>query len=406
MTESEQQAIEFFNAGLAHMRSGRLADARACYEQALAIRPGYVQARHNLAVLLDDLGEHAAAEIQFRAAIAADPNAAEPWAGFAGNQRMRGRLGPARQAYEHALALRVEFPAVRWNLALIDLAEARFADGWMNYLFRPTVDRASAPLVELPQDLHGTVIDIVDEQGLGDALFFLRLAPMLRARGAAIRFEPDPRLAGIVSRMQDFGTVPSNARTIRVALGDLPYLLGIEICPQPLIVEPLANSIMKISAALAAAGPKPYTAVTWRAGQRAEGYLFKDIPIAKLGSCFRRGRGTLISIQRAPLPGEREQLEEAAGRPVVDFSAYNEDLEDMLALMSLVTEYVGVSNTNMHLRAATGNRGHVLIPNPAEYRWMAAGNESPWFPGFRLYRQLPTASWDDALKHLEDDLQS
>jgi hypothetical protein len=411
MTETEQQAIESYNAGLAHMRAGRLAEARVCYEHALAIRPRYGRAHHNLAAVLDDLGAHESAEAHFRAAIAADPNAAEPWAGLAGNQRLRGRLGAARQAYEHALGLRVEFPTARWNLALIDLAEGKFAAGWMNYLFRPTVDRKAAPLVELPSDLSGTVIEIVDEQGLGDALFFLRFAPLLRARGAAIRYHADPRLAGIVSRMLEFGTASPNAGTIRVALGDLPYLLNVETCPPPLSVPVLADRNAALAARLREAGPPPYVGLTWRAGQRTEGFLFKEVPLEPLGRAVAETSGTLVSVQRNPQPGDHAQLEQATGRKIADLSSHNDDLEDMLALMHLLDDYVGVSNTNIHLRAATGTCGRVLIPNPAEYRWMAAGNTSPWFAGFHLYRQAPDGptsekSWDAALTRLAGDLQS
>ncbi|HEX9782720.1 MAG TPA: hypothetical protein VGA56_08320 [Opitutaceae bacterium] len=35
----------------------------------------------------------------------------------------------------------------------------------------------------------------------------------------------------------------------------------------------------------------------------------------------------------------------------------NEDLEDMLALLAVVDDYVGASNTNMHLRASAGRTG-------------------------------------------------
>lgn len=406
MTETEQEATDLYNAALAHMRAGQWADARAGYERALALRPGYVQARHNLAVLLDDLGEHDAAELHFRAAIAASPNAAEPWVGFAGNQRARGRLGAARQAYEHALDLRVEFPVARWNLALIDLAEGKFAAGWMNYLFRPTVDRKAAPLVQLPQDLSDTVIEIVDEQGLGDVLFFLRFAPMLRARGAAIRFAPDPRLAAIVSRMLDFGAAPADAPIIRVALGDLPYVLSAETVPPALSVPALVDRQAALAAKLRDIGPAPYIGLTWRAGQRTEGFLFKEVPLDALGHAVAQTSGTLVSVQRHPQADEHVWLEQATGRTIVDLSSHNDDLEDMLALMHLLDDYIGVSNTNMHLRAATGRPARVLVANPADYRWMATGLHSPWFPDFPVYRQSPDGSWDTALTRLTSDLSA
>ncbi len=58
----------------------------------------------------------------------------------------------------------------------------------------------------------------------------------------------------------------------------------------------------------------------------------------------------------------------------------------------------------MHLRAGAGRTTRVLVPCPAEWRWMAAGDESPWFPGFRIYRQSLDGGWDAALSALRADL--
>ena len=87
-----------------------------------------------------------------------------------------------------------------------------------------------------------------------------------------------------------------------------------------------------------------------------------------------------------------------------DFSAWNEELESMLALLALLDEYVGVSNTNMHLRAAVGKGARVLVPTPAEWRWRQSGRQSPWFPGFSIYRQSLQGRWNAALVELARDL--
>jgi hypothetical protein len=90
---------------------------------------------------------------------------------------------------------------------------------------------------------------------------------------------------------------------------------------------------------------------------------------------------------------------------VHDLSATNDDLERMLALLAVLDEYVGVSNTNMHLRAGIGLTARVLVPHPPEFRWMAAGDRSPWFPGFGVYRQRVDRDWTEALARLAADLR-
>jgi hypothetical protein len=97
-------------------------------------------------------------------------------------------------------------------------------------------------------------------------------------------------------------------------------------------------------------------------------------------------------------------MEQALGARVHDLSDLNDDLEAMLALLEVIDEYVGVSNTNTHLRACAGKTARVLVPAPAEWRWMAAGRYSPWFPGFPVYRQGVDGDWRAALDELARDL--
>ena len=132
--------------------------------------------------------------------------------------------------------------------------------------------------------------------------------------------------------------------------------------------------------------------------------LFKTLDITQLGAALKPFRGTFLALQRNPAPGEIATLEHAIGARVHDLSDLNEDLEGMLALLEVIDEYVGVSNTNTHLRARAGNTARVLVPAPAEWRWMAAGRYSPWFPGFPVYRQANDGDWRAALDVLAHDL--
>ena len=76
----------------------------------------------------------------------------------------------------------------------------------------------------------------------------------------------------------------------------------------------------------------------------------------------------------------------------------------MLALVDALDDYVCVSNLNVQLRAARGRASRVLVPLPIEFRWMAVGDESPWFPGTPVYRQTADGVWDQAFAALQRDL--
>jgi hypothetical protein len=123
-----------------------------------------------------------------------------------------------------------------------------------------------------------------------------------------------------------------------------------------------------------------------------------------LGLALRNVPGTLLALQRQPAPGEIQQFSDAIARPLYDFSRSNDDLEEMLALLCVIDDYVGVSNTNMHLRAGVGYGARVLVPHPPEWRWMWSGERSPWFPRFALYREAPGGGWHRAIAALAADL--
>jgi hypothetical protein len=268
----------------------------------------------------------------------------------------------------------------------------------------------------LPRDLAGQTLWLRKDQGLGDELFFLRFAPALKRRGAHVIYQAGAKIAALLRRPPVLGTtldevidedapIPEAARVLSV--GDLPFALGPKSeTPPPLALTPLPEASGDIAARLAALGPAPYIAVTWRAGTLENSGLYKASPPSALAAAVAPLPGTLLSVQRLPAEGETAAFAAAAGRPVHDLSALNDDLEAMLALMAALDDYVAVSNTNLHLRAAAGRSSRVLVPMPAEWRWLAAGDESPWFPGTRIYRQAASGAWDDAFARLSADLIS
>jgi hypothetical protein len=254
---------------------------------------------------------------------------------------------------------------------------------------------------------------LIHDQGLGDELFFLRFAPQLKARGAWLAYLPGEKLRPIVQRLSCIDRVLDDSEVqddaaFRSLVGDLPLLLDMDEAakiPPPLPLPALAEHIAPMRARLAALGPPPYVGVTWRAGSKdKKNMLFKECPLSELATILKDLPGTVLVLQRLPQPGEIESFSQALGRAAYDLSALNDDLEQMLALLSLLDDYVGVSNTNMHLMAGLGKTARVLVPHPPEWRWMAAGEESPWFRGFKVYRQALDRDWREAFERLRRDL--
>jgi tetratricopeptide (TPR) repeat protein len=399
--------------GVAHTEAGRIDAALTAFDNALAA-PGLgdgakAELLMNRATALHTAARWTEALSDLQAATALSPGLTAAWRNMAKPLIALGRVAEADAACTRALTLDPASDLVRYERAFARLLTGDIAGGFDDYRARPTVDRAkfSKPARPLPNDLTGRRLRLATEQGLGEHLFFLRYAPLLVARGAELATEVDPKLRGVIEDHPALGRLIDRDEPTpdfeTVAIGDLPFLLGNSTAPAPLVLRPDPATCRDIGARLATLGPAPYVALTWRAGIQDGKSLSKTIPLEALAAPFRGVRATLVSIQRGPAPGETDDLARSIGHPVHDLSGLNDDLARMMALLALVDDYIGVSNTNMHLRAGLGLPARVLVPHPPEFRWLAAGDRSPWFPAFRLYRAAANG-WDEASARLAADL--
>ncbi|MBT6117972.1 MAG: tetratricopeptide repeat protein [Rhodospirillaceae bacterium] len=409
-----ERADHWLALGAAAIRAGAGDRAVAACRAATAGAPAEPGAWNNLGIALHQNGASAEALTAYDRALALDPGFAEAHANRGIALKAAGAFEDALAAFDQAIALRSDHASARQSRALTALSLGRFDQAWADYRWRPGANRQGNPRPDtpLPARLDGRRVLVLRDQGLGDELFFLRFANALTIRGAEVVYEAHPKIASILDRALSIATVvsadhaPDGADHV-VSVGDLPFLLGPDPgLPPPLRLAPLKSKIARAEQALAAFGPPPWIGVTWRAGSKGPEKLGKMAPPGTLGRALRGRPGTIVAVQRNPRAGDLAALENALGRSVADLAAWNEDLEAMLGLMDRLDDYVCVSNTNLHLRAGCGKTCRVLVPHPPEFRWLSQGSETPWFPGFSVYRQSVDGDWRTAFESLAAALHS
>src|SRR5438105_6972018 len=409
LKERPGYAQAHYNLGKVYRKLGELPEAERCYLRARQLDPGKTQAENNLGALYSRQGRYRDALPFLAEARAATPddetvaiNIAIALLATSGADVAIHELSAFAQSHPDAAAVHAE-------LGRLLLAEGRFAEGWHEYAWRNR--RAPLPV----PDITAKRVQLLPDQGLGDHLFFLRFAAKLRARAAHVAFACPAKLRGLLEGNPVLDDLHDAANfDVAMPLGDLPRVLGEAGTPPPLPVRVEAVRVAAWRERLIALGPPPYLGVTWRAGAargdaaefaaRGEDPLSKEIDLRALACAVSNWQGTLLILQRLPVRGEKDSFCKALGRRAHDLSAANDDLGDMAALLSLIDEYVGVSNTNMHIRAGVGKTARVLVPYPPEFRWMLVGDEVPWFPRFRVYRQSPAHDWKAALQPLRVEL--
>ena len=392
-----------FSAGLLHAERGEWGRAAERFRAVLALQPGQPEAQLQLAIALGRDGRHEEAEAAFVQALATNPSHAGVIRAFGQYAASRGNFRRAASLFAESARLEPDDAGLSMYLAQCELHLGRWAPAWAAYARRPSRQQFQPYLPPAPSALRGARVTVVGEQGLGDVLFFLRWAPLLREAGATLEFAGEPRLNSLLARTGLFESLEASAdsATMPVLVADLPALFS-DVDPlarAALRIAPLPDRLARWESTLQSLGPRPWIGASWRAGTShdvAANALSKQVPVDALFAALAKTKGTLIALQRGATAAELDAATRAAGRPVHDLSRANEDLEDLLAVVTLLDRHVAVSSTTMHLAASAGAVADVLVPFPPEWRWRLDGN-SPWFPGFRVHRQGMDGDWSAAL---------
>ncbi len=422
--------------GRAQQQIGLVAEAEMNLLQAFIAAPEHENAACNLVAFYDLEGMAQASRQILEAALPRHPDSVRLHYNLGTQLSECGDTVRAIALLTKALALAPSHAASHQNIALSYLRSGQLRQGWEHYAWRPTGQAAQvsatadwAPRVaRLPESLAGKEIVLQGEQGLGDELFFLRFLPALKARGAYVTYRPcNAKLVSLLIQLQSQGlidrllpceaTLPDTSQPVLV--GDLAWALGATDAndyPPSLRFDVDSTAAARWQTQFVClTHPRPRLGMTWRAGSapgtqadaKGHRWLQKEVPLPALLDLLAPLAVDVVVLQRNPEPHEMAQIHARLGAlRVLDASGFDQDLNELLALLSLLDGLVGVSNTNVHLMAALGKGGDVLVPSPAEFRWQEMGATSPWFAGFRVWRQNPNGDWAVVLTALQAALQA
>ena len=81
------------------------------------------------------------------------------------------------------------------------------------------------------------------------------------------------------------------------------------------------------------------------------------------------------------------------------------DFSDTAAAMSHLDLIISPDTAVAHLAGALGRPIWLLLPHVAEWRWLMARDDSPWYPTMRLFRQHTRGDWTEAIGRMAADLK-
>ncbi len=224
-----------FNLAKGLVDLGHDDDAQTAYETLLRLNPRHLTGLYNLANQHFRGEAFAAAVVLFERLVEHSPEHLEGWINLGMTQKALGRLDDAEASYQRALSLDPDSVEAHWNLANLLLLQSRWLEGFAEYEWR--LKRAEAPKPDWPNpaqtaaDFDGNRVLLWSEQGVGDAIQFLRYAADVAKRAQSVGVYCQPGLRRLAESCQGVDEAigvgdPLPAFDVHAPLCSLPHLLG------------------------------------------------------------------------------------------------------------------------------------------------------------------------------------
>ncbi|MFO1307118.1 MAG: glycosyltransferase family 9 protein [Burkholderiales bacterium] len=328
-------------------------------------------------------------------------------------------LGRTREGAELLLTRLPRAPVVRGHqqLATAALALGDFAIGWPQLEHRWLEGPVAAvrPSHALPpwkgQALHGKTLLVRAEQGIGDTIQFSRYLPMLRERGARTLFVPLEGMEAFATRFAGIDRCVGRDVDVRgidfyIDLMSIPGVVGttLETIPPVAPPGPAPGSVRARWAARMRGLSGRRIGLVWAGRPEHPRDRERSIPFERLAPLFAIAGLQWVSLQKgAPA---RQAAAERRPATFVDLDPELATLDDTAEAILHLDLVVSVDTSVAHLAATLGKPVWMLVPTPADCRWLEDRNDSPWYPGMRLFRQSAAGHWGDPIEQLARALRA
>jgi len=405
-----QDADALFQRGNLALCDGKLLDALLDFERVLAIDANHRAARNNLGNALLALNRTEEALNCYDRVLASNPDDVSAWFNRGNALQQLNQLHEALDCFAHTMQLRPDLAEARMEMAHCLLRAGEYSAGWP-YLEARWQTAQMAPLrlsSNAPQwsgeALKGKSILLWAEQGLGDAIQFSRFVPEVAAHAKRTYLRCPRSLHGLFQQLDPLVKLlteeePLPAHDLHCPLMSLPLALGKTLQNLNAPAAYLHAPAERIAHWKNRLGPnsRPRIGICWHGRQQGTRNVTRDMPLTALQPLLALD-AEFVVVQKEISDADNATLAIQPNVRIIGPSL--DDLADTAALMSCLDLVVSVDTVIAHLAGAIGRPCHLLLRSFGEWRWLAAGTQSPWYPSLRLYRQECLGDWSTPVASL------
>jgi Flp pilus assembly protein TadD len=423
--ESVQQALKLepgnpeFNSNLSSifLEQEEYEEAERAARASLAVEPDRADAHHNLGIALARQYAEVEAIRHLNRAIELAPRNAKAYCDLATSICDQGRLDEALELYKQAQTINPTLGIARFGLAILQLTKGDFANGWINYEARKVTPELHASTHEplAPnwngESLQGKRLLVCSEQGLGDILQFVRFVPRLLEMGAYISLEAPPELSGLLKDTQwpveliTMAEAEHENFDFECSLLSIPKVLKITVEDLPGAIAYLKSNPDKLAYWQEKLGERhrPRIGLCWAGSATHKNDHNRSIEAELFSRLCVAIDADFISLQRDPYENELQDFS-SQGIQLINWTDEFFNLAETAALVDCLDLVISVDTVIAHLAGGLGKTTWTLIPYVPDWRWLERREDSPWYPGMRLFRQASLGNWESVITQVRTEL--
>jgi tetratricopeptide (TPR) repeat protein len=360
------------------------------FDRALELGLGHAEFLVNRGIALHDLGRIGEAVASYDAALAAEPGYQLARFHRALARLIEQRFELAWDDYEARLVLPVvparHFDYPQWN----------------------------------GEELGGRNLLILAEQGLGDEIMFASCFAELISRAQHCVIDCSPKLAPIFARSFPLAIVHGGSQfdgpawltglprpDFQIRAGSLPRLLRPNLSAFPRHQGYLAADAQKVQGwrdRLAARGRGLKVGVSWRGGTAQSRGGLRSLKLDELAPIFAVPGVHFVSLQYDAGSEEVAAYCARSGQTLEYVAEAIEDYDETAALVAALDLVVSACTAVIHLSGALATPVWVMAPLVPEWRYGIRGVSMPWYPGNRVLRQTAPGDWSGVIGRVAVEL--
>jgi tetratricopeptide (TPR) repeat protein len=435
-------AVYYYNLGYILALSGEIDRAIEAYKESLSLKPDYAEAINNLGLILYDQDKIEESIILFQQAIRSKPGFTKAYYNLGNAFQAIGNPQAAIGAFNQVLKIIPDSAETRFNRSLSLLLTGNYEEGWVEYEYRfktlhDQIKKKYSVVHRWNGDFFvGKRLLVVDEQGIGDTLQFIRYLPMVKELGGTVIFETIRPMMRLLENFQDIDELWDRSSSDKselafdsfIPLMSLPGIFNARLKTIPARVpyifpdktktqywrRRLKKGEIKVGIVWAGKSSADYRQsrmsglehlnLRW-AGRPASKFASKRlarlenfVPLTKIEGI------QLYSLQKGNAADQASTLSGSVN--VINLCEESTDFSDVAAAMDNLDLIISVDTALAHLAGAMGKPVWVLIPFVPDWRWLLVREDSPWYPTMRLFRQSEKNEWEDVFQRVAGELHA